>query len=115
MAYIPDYKQERIDLLRDMIFCLKIFGVDRIGSLDSGSIVLRPKYPHCGIWLLTDNGGEYTVGLINSKEPCFSVPYDTGILIDGGTAAYRVSRVIKGEAIDYKARFDDVLDFAKSE
>lgn len=57
----------------------------------------------CGVWWsISNNGGEFMVGELNSSEHRRAVPLSSGSRnLNEATVAHRVAQVLRGEAIDY--------------
>jgi len=67
------------------------------------------------LWSVVDNGGEFNVAKVNHEDTTLrSVPYvDRFGIVDAGTVAYRVAMVVKGEEIDWDARWPELVDVAR--
>jgi hypothetical protein len=85
---------------------------------NSSTVYVRTGAPgNYAIHSICDNGGEFNVEPVNHGERMRSIPYvDRLGVVDAGTVAYRIAMVIKGEDIDWDARWPDLVeDFARGE
>lgn len=116
----PEEATARQALIAETVACLAYgWHIRKIGEANS-SVILCDESRHDRLvpsyeWIyLCDNGGEFNVGRIN-QVPTFSVAYTDGYgcKLDGGTMAYRVWAVLRGEEIDYDFRCADIIEDAK--
>lgn len=63
------------------------------------------------LWVVADNGGEFTVAKVNlESETQRDVPYvERGVPVDAGTVAYRIAMVVKGEPIEWDLRCPELV------
>lgn len=100
---------DRATLMAETLDCLRGgYGIEHVGTV-RGSAVVADYWPHRPYYYsVCDNGGEIHVHKLNSSAPGRSVAYDTTSgMMNGGTMAYRVQCVMRGDKIDWNLRFTD--------
>jgi hypothetical protein len=104
-------KIESLSRSWDVLQCLdKFYGIKFKCKINGGNLVAHKPRCQERFWILSDNGGEINVELLNSTQIVKSVPSTSNeFYVTAETIAYRIMCAITNQAIDWNLRLETII------